>query len=162
MTYAAAAGIAAFTLACGRGGTEENLREALEQANIRDVAVAVDEHRHIVHLTGRVETLAERTRAEEVAAAAVGTTGQVVSDLSVAGVDVNAAGDEQIIAALDRMVDADPILRERDVHFDVTQGEVTVTGAVRSVLEKNRVSEVVRGTAGVNHLSNELEIADHP
>ena len=77
---------AAVTLACGpTTDTEETLRSALKQTNIRDVDVDLDAATHTVHLTGTVDTLADRVRAEEVAAAVVGTTGEVRNDIVVSG-----------------------------------------------------------------------------
>jgi osmotically-inducible protein OsmY len=157
------AGVAlAAAMAIGCGGadaTEDNVRLALEQANIEDVAVDVDDSGRVVRLTGTVGTMAERTRAEEVASAVVGTTGQVVTDLSVAGVDVDPARDADVAARLDAAIDADPVLRERDISVDVAAGVVTVTGEVRSAGEKRRVADVVRGTTGVAGMNDELEIA---
>ena len=67
---------------CGRSADrEERVRLALEQANL--ASVGVDEESGMVRLTGTVETLAERTRAEEIASAVVGTSGQVVNELAV-------------------------------------------------------------------------------
>ena len=84
---------AAMAIGCGDdAATEKNLRQALAQANIEDVDVDVEDSGRVVHLTGTVGTMADRTRAEEVASAVVGTTGTVVSDVSVAGVDVSTRG----------------------------------------------------------------------
>ena len=61
--------------ACARGSdTEDNVRKALQQANMHSVEILVDENANTVHLAGTVKTLAERTRAEEIAAATVGTS----------------------------------------------------------------------------------------
>jgi osmotically-inducible protein OsmY len=77
---------AALTLACGSpDDTEEMVRGALEQANLRTVDVDLDDAAHTVRLTGTVDTLSDRARAEEVAAAVVGTTGEVQNDIVVAG-----------------------------------------------------------------------------
>ena len=89
MRIARVALVAALASGCSSGGaTEKNVRQALAQANIEDVAVDVDDGARVVRLTGTVGTMAERKRAEEVASAVVGTTGSVVSDLSVAGMGV--------------------------------------------------------------------------
>jgi osmotically-inducible protein OsmY len=151
---------AVVAIGCGgAGATEDNLRQALEQANIEDVAVDVDDSGRVVRLTGTVGTMAERARAEEVASAVVGTTGEVVSDLAVAGVDVDSARDADVAGRLEAAIDADPVLRERNISLDVTGGVVTVTGEVRSAGEKRRVADAVRRTRDVAGLNNELEIA---
>ena len=53
---------------CARGpDTKGDVRKALDQANMPRVEVKVDTDEHIVHLQGVVGSLAERSRAEEVA-----------------------------------------------------------------------------------------------
>jgi len=77
---------AVLMLACGRpDDTEEVVRQTLESSNIRGVTVSVDREPHIVHLSGTVETLADRTRAVELAAAVVGSQGRVRNEIQVDG-----------------------------------------------------------------------------
>jgi hyperosmotically inducible periplasmic protein len=153
----------ALSLACGTSeDTKQNVSKALEQANLRNVAVDVDDDSKIVHLKGTVDTMSERTRAEEVAAAAVGTSGRVLNELIVESLNGEVAGDldNEIEDTLDRMVDNDPVLKERDVNFAVANGVVTVTGEVRTAQEKNRVTQIVKAAPGVKDFANALEI--HP
>ena len=153
----------ALALACGgREDTKENVAKALEQANLQNVAVDVDKESNIVHLKGTVGTMSDRTRAEEVASAAVGTSGRVLNELTVEGLNTETADDldEDIEDALDRMVDDDPVLRERDINFEVANGVVTVKGEVRSAKEKNQVTQIVKAAPGVKDFANALEI--HP
>ena len=153
----------ALSFGCGgRDDTRENVSKALEEANLREVAVDVDKDSKIVHLKGTVGTMSDRTRAEEVAAAAVGTSGRVLNELTVEGLNTEVADDldGDIKDALDRMVDNDRVLKERDVNFAVVNGVVTVTGEVRSAQEKNRVTQIVKAAPGVKDFANALEI--HP
>ena len=92
-----AATVLAAAVACTTGGnTQQTVEQALDAASIRNVDVDVDieEKANIVHLSGTVDSLAERSRAEEVALAAVGTSGRVVNEIAVAGIDdgVNGRG----------------------------------------------------------------------
>jgi osmotically-inducible protein OsmY len=104
--------------------------------------------------------MSDRTRAEEVAAAAVGTSGRVLNELTVEGLNTDTADDldDDIEDALDRMVDDDPVLKERDINFTVANGVVTVHGEVRSAKEKNRVTQIVKAAPGVKDFANALEI----
>lgn len=150
-----------LALACGqREDTKENVAKALEQANLQNVAVDVDKDSNIVHLKGTVGTMSDRTRAEEVAAAAVGTSGRVLNELTVEGLNTETADDldDDIEDALDRMVDDNPVLRERDINFEVTNGVVTVKGEVRSAKEKDQVTQIVKAAPGVKDFANALEI----
>jgi osmotically-inducible protein OsmY len=153
----------ALVLACGaREDPKENVAKALEEANLPQVAVDVDDQSNIVHLKGTVGTMSERTRAEEVANAAVGTSGRVLNELTVAGMDAERADDldGHITDVLDAMVDEDPVLMERDINFEVLNGVVTVKGEVRSAEEKSRVTQILKAAPGVKDFANALEI--HP
>ncbi|MBI4263408.1 MAG: BON domain-containing protein [Acidobacteria bacterium] len=156
--------LAVVLVGCGRPSTEDNVREALDEADIRSVDVAVDEDANVVHLSGTVETLADRTRAEEIAAATVGTSGRVLNDVTVETLEEAPPEDpDQAVArAIDRLIDEDPVLRERDVNIAVTQGRVTVTGEVRSAAEKARADRIVSSAPGVAAVANELRVRGEP
>jgi osmotically-inducible protein OsmY len=158
VAIAATVGLAA---ACQRGpDTEGNVRKALDQANMQQVQVKVDGDEHIVHLRGTVGSMADRSRAQEVADAVVGTSGRVLNELSVKGLNDKTAGalDGDIKDNLDDMIDNDPGLKERDVNFEVVNGMVTIKGSVRSADEKNRVGDMTKAAAGVKDVANGLQI----
>src|SRR5207244_1386821 len=127
-----------------------------DQANIPNVTVKVDGDVNVVHLRGNVGSMADRTRAGDVAVAAVGTTGRVLNELTVEGLNSTTAGDfdGKIQNVLDRMVDNDAVLTERDISFEVNNGMVTVKGEVRSAAEKNKVTEIAQSAPGVKDVAN--------
>jgi osmotically-inducible protein OsmY len=148
-------------VACHRAPeTNDTLRKALDQANMHQVEVKVDNDEHIVHLKGVVGSMAERSRAEEVADAVVGTSGRVLNELTVKGLNDTTAGDldGDIQKSLDRMIDNDPTLKQRDINFEVTNGMVAIKGEVRSVDEKNRVGDMTKAAPGVKDIANGLQI----
>ena len=150
-----------ITSACQtRPDTEENVRQALDQANLH-VDVDVDDEANVVHLSGTVETMADRTRAEEVAKAAIGTSGQVLNELTVTSLEGAAANDPdaQLREALDSAIDQDRVLRERDVNVAVRNGVVSITGEVRSADEKTRAGAIARRLAGVKDVTNALQVS---
>jgi osmotically-inducible protein OsmY len=152
---------APLSYACNRGpDVKEQVEHSLEQANLDDVNVDWDKNENVVHLKGSVDTAADRQRAEEVATAAVGTSGKVLNELTVEGMNDTTADnlDGEIRDRLSEMVDRDPTLKERDIDFDVNNGVVAVKGEVRSAAEKNRVGEIVKSAPGVKDFSNGLEI----
>ncbi len=105
------------TYGCQRGpDTKGNVRKALDQANMPAVDVKVDTDEHIVHLKGIVGSLAERSRAQEVADAVVGTSGRVLNELTVKGVNDTTAGDldGDIRKNLDKMIDREEPRRRHD------------------------------------------------
>jgi hyperosmotically inducible periplasmic protein len=140
--------------------TQENVRQALDQANMQVVEVEVDDQANIVHLKGTVDTLGDRTRAEEVASAAVGTTGRVLNELTVKGLNDETAGDldDDIDDTLNRTVESDPVLKERDIDFEVVNGMVTIKGEVASAGEKAQVEQLAKAAPGVKDVANGLEI----
>ena len=104
--------------------------------------------------------MAERSRAEEVADAVVGTSGRVLNELTVKGLNDTTADDldGDISKNLDRMIDNDPTLKQRDVNFEVTNGMVAIKGRVWTVDEKNRVGEMTKAAPGVKDVANGLQI----
>jgi osmotically-inducible protein OsmY len=141
--------------------TEGTVRKALDQANMQHVAIKVDDGEHIVHLRGTVGSMADRSRAQEVADAVVGTSGRVLNELTVQGLNDKTAGalDSDIKDNLDAMIDDDAALKQRDINFEVVNGMVTVKGEVRSADEKNRVGDMTKAAPGVKDVANGLEIA---
>jgi osmotically-inducible protein OsmY len=119
-----------------------------------------DDDARIAHLKGTVDSPAERQRAEEIATTAVGTTGKVLNEVTIKGLNDRSADDldGRIRSDLNRMVDDDQTLRDRDINFDVANGVVTIKGDVRTAAEKQRVSEIVKAAPGVRDMANALEI----
>ena len=147
---------------CHRGpDTQGSVRQALDQANMQHVAIKVDDDEHIVHLRVTVGSLADRSRAQEVADAVVGTSGRVLNELTVQGLNDKNAGalDGDIKDNLDEMIDGDAALKQRDINFEVVNGMVTVKGEVHSAEEKNRVGDMTKAAPGVKDVANGLEIA---
>jgi osmotically-inducible protein OsmY len=153
--------LACSLVACNRAhDPTEAAEKALQDANIPTVDVEWDADARIAHLKGSVSSSADRQRAEDVAESAVGTAGRVLNELTIKGLNDEVADDldGRIRSTLDRMIDNDPILKDRDVDIEVTNGVVTVKGEVRSAAEKAKVSELVRAAPGVKDMANALEI----
>jgi hyperosmotically inducible periplasmic protein len=148
-------------LACNRGpDPKEQVTKALDAANIQDVNVDWDDDAKLLHLKGAVDSSAERAQAESVAVRAVGTTGQVVNELTVEGQPTEIADDFDgaIRDRLDTLA-KDQAFDGRDINFDVNNGVVTIKGYVKSQAEKERIGEMARKTAGVKEVVNALEIS---
>jgi osmotically-inducible protein OsmY len=77
----------------------------------------------------------------------------IVEDQSV----VHAFDTDVELRLLDRL-QLDNFLRERNIRLHVLDGEVSVTGEVWTSLEKERVSELIRGVPGVVDVANDLDI----
>jgi osmotically-inducible protein OsmY len=147
---------------CTQSGPDakDRVSTALKNANIRDVDVDYDKDARVVHLKGTVDSRAERARAEDVAEHAVGTSGKVLNEVTVKGVDAKTAGDNdgRIKSQLKDMIDRDAQLKERDVNFEVNNGAVEAKGWVVSAGEKDRVSDMVRSVPGIREFANGLQV----
>src|SRR5215212_6679182 len=164
ITFGFAAALA-FAAACNTGpNPSEDVLKALKAASLNDVLVEWDSNARIAHLKGTVDRPADRQRANEIATATVGTTGTVLNELTIKGLnDTTAANlDGEIKSQLKKMRDNDAVLKNRDIDFEVNNGVVTVKGEVRSADEKNKVTELVRAAPGVKDMANALDIKAPP
>ena len=153
--------VLAIAAACSRGpDPSAGAEKALKDANLTQVKVEWDKDAHIAHLRGSVESPTDRQRAEDVTSAAVGTSGRVLNELTIKGVNDKNAGDmdREIKRALKRMVNDTPVLRDRDIDFEVNNGVVTVKGEVQTAAEKAKLTELVRAAPGVKDMANAVEI----
>ena len=73
----------AGVMACTVDTTEEMVRDALTASGIEQVDVRAEQG--TIRLSGTVDTLADRSRAVELAAAIVGASASVENDISVSG-----------------------------------------------------------------------------
>jgi osmotically-inducible protein OsmY len=143
-----------------RSDPKDQVSSALKSANIAGVKVDYDRKERVVHLKGKVDSRAERARAEQVAGRAVGTSGKVLNEVTVNGVDDQTADDNdgRITDRLQELVDRDAELKKDDIGFKVNNGAVEVTGTVASRNEKARVTEIARSVDGVREIANGLEV----
>jgi len=161
MAVVTALAVAISGAACNRANDPTITTEtALKESNLSAVKVEWDKDARVAHLKGTVDTPTDRERAEQVAVAAVGTSGKVLNEVTIKGLNDKTAGDMdgQIKSALKKMVKDDPTLKDRDISFDVNNGVVTIKGDVQTAAEKNKVTDLVRAAPGVKDMANALEI----
>jgi osmotically-inducible protein OsmY len=147
--------------ACNRGpDPKDQIERDLKSASMPDVNVDYDRSNKVVHLKGAVDNSAEKSRAEEIAQRAVGTTGRVANELTVKGVDEKTADDmdNAIRKELNAKVNNDQTLEDRSINFDVNNGVVTIKGEVRNEAEKAQVNAMAKSTENVRDVVNALEI----
>ena len=161
-TFGAALLFAGAISACNQAPDPgEQVRDALKAAAIDDVNVNYDRDSKAIHLKGSVESAAVKDRAEQVATKAVGTSGNVLNEITVENTVAEKRADDMdgtIRSRLNDIVDADAILKDRDVNFDVNNGAVEIKGSVATAAEKAKVGEMVKGMAGVKDMANGLEV----
>ena len=157
-----------FALACTNKAkapdVSASIRQALDQAGLRDVSVSQDRDKNVVTLTGNVATDNERTQAESIARSIAGT--QVVAN----EVGVRPAGDEStakkvdsdLDKGIDKNLEAALVQRKlnHDVRWDVKNGVVTLKGNVTSQSQRAVVEKMAAQVPNVKQVVNELEVKD--
>ena len=157
-----------FALACTNKAkapdVSASIRQALDQAGLRDVSVSQDRDKNVVTLTGNVVTDNERTQAESIARSIAGT--QVVAN----EVGVRPAGDEStakkvnsdLDKGIDKNLEAALVQRKlnHDVRWDVKNGVVTLKGNVTSQSQRAVVEKMAAQVPNVKQVVNELEVKD--
>ena len=147
--------------ACNRGpDPKDQIERDLKSASMPDVNVDYDRSNKVVHLTGAVDNSAEKSRDEEIAQRAVGTTGRVANELTVKGVDEKTADDmdNAIRKELNAKVNNDRSLADRSINFDVNNGVVTIKGEVRNEAEKAQVNAMAKSTENVRDVVHALGV----
>ena len=154
--------LAVTVVACGRDEPNyENLaNEALDRANLSEVDADYSTSERVVHVTGTVNSEADRQRAGDVVQQAVSNNAQVANEVTVTGGDTKVADDfdDAIETRLNNRVDLEGTLKDQDISFDAVNGVVTVSGRVATAADKERVGQMAREESGVREVVNSLEV----
>jgi osmotically-inducible protein OsmY len=165
IAVAALLGAAPLMTACadrtGDTATDVQARvnDNLKTANLDDVKADWKADEKALHLSGEVESAADKARAEELAQQVVGTSGRVVNEVTVEGTNADEV-DDRIEKELDRVFKEDDEwdMDGLDLTFDAKAGVVTITGDAPTQAAKDKVGERVRAVSGVKDVVNDLEV----
>jgi hyperosmotically inducible protein len=157
----AAASLIAAT-ACGpkTADFEQTADNALSSAALDKVEADYDGDAKTIHLTGTVDTESDRQRATDVVQKAVGDGARVANEVTVANQDAGIADDFDggIETRLDNLVDKEGDLTDDSIDFESNNGVVTITGAVTSAAERDKVGDLARNQPGVKDVVNSLKV----
>lgn len=67
--------------------------------------------------------------------------------------------DKRIRQEVDAVIQQDPALKDRPISFTVDNGDITVTGTVRTETERQRINELAMHVAGVKSVANALRVS---
>lgn len=149
---------------------QARVNDALKSARLDSIAPVWDPQQKVMRLRGTVVTTDEKHQAEQVAAATLGSAGTVVNEVTVTmrgapepAPAIAQAGDlekidERIHSDVEALFSDDKIWKGREFEVLVHDGVVRLTGTVLSQDEKNRVTQMVAGVAGVKEVINRLDI----
>ncbi len=157
--------VLAITLACSNTkapDVTDNVRHALDSAGLNDVHVSQDRDKNVVTLSGNVATDDDKARAESIAKSQAGSA--VVAD----EIGVRPKGDESTAKKVDSELDGgiDKNLEamlvqhkmNRAVHYDVSNGVVTLKGNVVSQGQRSNVEKIAQQVPNVKQVVNEIEV----
>ena len=136
----------------------ERIRRYSNYTIFDDVSVSVD--RGVATLSGRV-TAAYKGKDMARSAARVKGVLEVNNNLSELPVSIY---DDQLRRSIARQIYRDPVFSRYAIHVNppihiiVERGNVTLTGAVNSTLERQKAEMIVRSTSGVFGVENRLQI----
>jgi osmotically-inducible protein OsmY len=67
--------------------------------------------------------------------------------------------DKRIRQEVDAVIERDPALKDRSINFSVDNGDITVTGTVRTETERQKINELAMQVAGVKSVANALRVS---
>jgi osmotically-inducible protein OsmY len=67
--------------------------------------------------------------------------------------------DKKIRQEVDAVIAQDPALKDRAISFSVDNGDITVTGTVRTETERQRINELAMHVGGVKSVANALRVS---
>jgi hyperosmotically inducible protein len=139
-----------------------DVRQALDQAGLKDVSVSQDRDKGVVTLSGKVRSEDDKSRAESIAKSIART--QVVSN--EIGVRPNSDEstakkvDSDLDSGIDKNLDAMLVQHrlKNEVRYDVANGVVTLKGTVPSQDRRSSVQRLAEQVPNVKQVVNELDV----
>jgi len=141
----------------------QNVRQALDQAGLKDVSVSQDRDKGVVTLSGKVPSDDDKARAESVAKSVASP--QVVANEIAVVPNGDAAGDAKAVNSdldkgIEQNLDASLIQNKMhdDVKYKVKNGVVTLTGNVNSQHRRDQAAQVATAVPNVQQVVNDLQV----
>jgi len=160
--------LALATLACSSTpkspDVAASVRQSLASAGYKDISVSQDRDKGVVTLSGHVADENSRQRAGAVASSVA--QGQVVSN-EIALVTPGAEHDSNnmnsdIDKGIEKNLDAALISAalNKQVHYSVKNGVITLTGDVASSTLRNQVAQIAASVPYQRQVVNEIQVKD--
>jgi hyperosmotically inducible periplasmic protein len=138
------------------------IRDSLDRAELKDVAVSQDRDKGVVTIKGNVPADGDKMRAESIAKSLAGSQ-VVANEIAVLppGVEreaktINKDVDEGIRKNLDAFLIQQSL--HDDVKYEVKNGVVTLTGDVKSQATRTAAQQIAAGVPFVQQVVNKLEV----
>ena len=135
-------------------------RELMHNPDVDKFKIEVSAQKGKIFLTGTVDNKFEKDAAGKAASSVKGVTA-VQNDIVYQEPQVEARSDEEIKKSIEEQLHWDPVTNTRNIHVNVEDGDVTLTGFVATRLEKSTATlEAYQG--GAKFVDNELGVTSGP
>lgn len=141
----------------------DNVKRALEQADLKDVTVREDADKNVIMLGGAVRAEAAKQQAAQVAQGAAGNR-IIANEVSVQPVghetdakriasNVDSAIEDNYMAAL-----ISKGLNKQSIRYDSKNGVLTLKGSVKSSEQRKEAEQVADNVPNVEQVVNEIQV----
>ena len=154
-----------LTVACSRRDNvsyKDDVKKALEQADLKDVTVSEDRDKNTITLGGTVHSDQAKAKAGEVAKATANTR-IIANEISVQPVGSEQAKD--VNSNLDDAIEKDykaaliaSGLDKQHVRFKAKNGILTLTGSVKNANERKEAANFAAGVPHIQQVLNQIEV----
>lgn len=140
----------------------DNVKKALEQADLKDVTVSEDRDKNTITLGGKVHSENAKQQAGEVAQATAGNR-IVANEISVQPVGAESAAKdiaENVDDAIEKNYKAALISKglDKNIRFNSKNGVITLKGRVPTAQQKQEAQEIATNIPNVQQVLNELQV----
>lgn len=139
---------------------QQVLKELAWDPRVEETEVGVSVQHGVVTLSGTVTSWAKRMAAQE-AAHRVGGVLDVANDIIVKIPGGLGRSDTEIAHAVRNALEWDVFVPDKEIQSTVSNGWVTLTGAVETVSEREDAARAVRNLTGVHGVVNQITVR-HP
>jgi len=142
---------------------KDNVKQALEQADLKDVSVSEDSDKNTITLTGTLHSNDAKREAGEVARAA-GDGRIIANEISVQPVGAESEAKDIASnqdAAIEKNYKAALIAQGLDkehIRYDAKNGVLTLKGSVKSTPQRHQAQELAQAVPEVAQVVNEIEV----
>jgi osmotically-inducible protein OsmY len=141
---------------------KDNVKKALQQADLQNVRVDEDRNKNLITLGGTVHSPEAKTRAMDVAKAAAPAR-VIANQISVQPVDQESAAKKissDVDTAIEKEYQAVLIANHLDkgIHYKAKNGVLTLSGRVDTPDDRQAAQQLASSVPNVQQVINELEV----
>jgi len=155
-----------LTLACSHRDNvsyKDDVKKALEQADLKDVTVSEDQDKNTITLGGRVHSSDAKVKAVDVAKTAANTR-IIANEISVEPVGSESQA-KDVASNLDDGIEKDykvalisSGLDKQHVRFEAKNRVLTLTGSVHNTNERQQAERLAARIPNVQQVPNQIEV----